>query len=189
MSSDRAKGFERTYSIHFRDIASYVVRRVPRDEVEVVVVNVFVVAWRRFERVPAPPDDRLWLFGLARRCVAEHTRSRARQGRLRAKLADEEFSVEATSSSAPDPRHDLVLTAMAKLKTLDRECLQLVLWDELSHADAAAVLGCSVNAFELRYQRARNRVRDDIDVSVDASTRPTPSALTDVPLTPKEATA
>jgi DNA-directed RNA polymerase specialized sigma24 family protein len=100
---------------------------------------------------------------------------------------DEEFSAQTSSSSAAEPRHDFVLAAVAKLKTLDREFLQLVFWDELSHAHAAAVLSCSVNAFERRYRRARNRVRDDVDVSVDVSTRPTASALTDVPLTPKEA--
>jgi RNA polymerase sigma-70 factor (ECF subfamily) len=55
-----------------------------------------------------------------------------------------------------------VLAALASLKPRDREALQLVLWDELSHAEAAAVLGCTVNAFELRYRRARNRVRDAI---------------------------
>jgi Sigma-70, region 4 len=37
-----------------------------------------------------------------------------------------------------------------------------VLWDELSHAEAAEVLGCSPNAFELRYRRARNAVRDTV---------------------------
>ncbi len=44
------------------------------------------------------------------------------------------------------------LAAMDRLRPADREALRLVLWDDLSHADAAAVLGCSVNAFELRYR-------------------------------------
>jgi len=35
-----------------------------------------------------------------------------------------------------------------------------VLWDGLSHAEAATVLGCSANAFEIRYRRARAAVRD-----------------------------
>jgi DNA-directed RNA polymerase specialized sigma24 family protein len=51
---------------------------------------------------------------------------------------------------------------MSALRPADREALQLVLWDELSHAEAAAVLGCSPNAFELRYRRARNAVRDTV---------------------------
>jgi RNA polymerase sigma-70 factor (ECF subfamily) len=51
---------------------------------------------------------------------------------------------------------------MSALRPADREALRLVLWDELSHAEAAAVLGCSPNAFELRYRRARSAVRDAV---------------------------
>jgi DNA-directed RNA polymerase specialized sigma24 family protein len=56
--------------------------------------------------------------------------------------------------------------------------LQLVLWDDLTHAEAAAILGCSVNAVELRFRRAQARVRDALDIistTVD---------LPDVPLDP-----
>jgi RNA polymerase sigma-70 factor (ECF subfamily) len=68
-----------------------------------------------------------------------------------------------------------VLAALASLKPKDREALQLVLWDELSHAEAAAVLGCTVNAFELRYRRARNRVRDAIAAAWADAARGTPA--------------
>ena len=42
-----------------------------------------------------------------------------------------------------------------------------MLWDDLSHAEAAAVLGCSVNAVEFRFRRAQARVRDALAVAVD----------------------
>jgi RNA polymerase sigma-70 factor (ECF subfamily) len=51
---------------------------------------------------------------------------------------------------------------MNALRPADREALQLVLWDELSHAEAASVIGCTPNAFELRYRRARRAVRDAV---------------------------
>jgi RNA polymerase sigma-70 factor (ECF subfamily) len=35
-----------------------------------------------------------------------------------------------------------------------------VLWEELSHAEAAEVLGCSVNAVGVRLHRAKARLRD-----------------------------
>jgi RNA polymerase sigma-70 factor (ECF subfamily) len=48
---------------------------------------------------------------------------------------------------------------MEKLKPADREVLQLVTWDGLSHAEAAEVLGCTSNAVALRLHKARSRLR------------------------------
>ncbi len=163
MIDQRATDFERAYSLHLRAITAYVARRVPRDEVDDVVAKVFVVAWRRFDEVPTPPEDRLWLFGVARRCVAHHLRSSLRQGRLRMRLVNEISVVQVPPSHNVDHRVELVLMAMDRLKPLDREALRIVLWDELSHTEAAVVMDCSVNAFELRYRRARNSVRHAVE--------------------------
>lgn len=185
MSDQRATEFERAYSLHLRDITAYVARRVPRDGVDDVVAKVFVVAWRRFKDVPAPPDDRLWLFGVARRCVAHHLRSSLRQGRLHLRLVNEITIVQISPSQNLDRRLDLVLKAMARLKPLDREALRLVLWDELSHGEAAVVMDCSVNAFELRYRRARNSVRHAVEGESAIAPRPESSSLANSPLFPE----
>ena len=37
--------------------------------------------------------------------------------------------------------HRVVLAASARLKPVDQEILRLTLWEELSHADVAVVLG------------------------------------------------
>ncbi len=58
--------FEALYTAHYQAIAGYVSRRVPAPEAADVLAQVFAVAWRRFDHVPAPPGDRLWLFGVAR---------------------------------------------------------------------------------------------------------------------------
>jgi RNA polymerase sigma-70 factor (ECF subfamily) len=62
-----------------------------------------------------------------------------------------------------DPRIELVVSAMASLNSNDREALRLVLWEELTHAQAATVLNCTVNAFEIRYRRARNSVKNAVE--------------------------
>jgi DNA-directed RNA polymerase specialized sigma24 family protein len=58
---------------------------------------------------------------------------------------------------------------MASLTSNDREALRLVLWEELTHAQAATVLNCTVNAFEIRYRRARNAVKDLVEKATSAS--------------------
>ncbi|HXJ28407.1 MAG TPA: sigma-70 family RNA polymerase sigma factor [Streptosporangiaceae bacterium] len=158
-----AERFEALYTGSYQEITGYVRRRVPPDAADDVVAQVFTVAWRRFGQVPGPPQDRLWLFGVARNCAAEHHRAATRRLRLRTRLSQEPAAVaHVPGPGGPDHDPGPVLAALASLKPRDREALQLVLWDELSHAEAAAVLGCTVNAFELRYRRARNRVRDAI---------------------------
>jgi RNA polymerase sigma factor (sigma-70 family) len=169
--------FEAFYNAHYRDISGYVRRRVPEHEAADVIAQVFVVAWRRFEHVPSPPEDRLWLFGVARHSVADHRRSGLRRLRLHARLVQEVRPVPQSIDSL-DSLHARVAAAIGRLRPRDREVLQLVLWDDLTHAEAAAILGCSVNAVELRFRRAQARVRDALDIistTVD---------LPDVPLDP-----
>jgi RNA polymerase sigma-70 factor (ECF subfamily) len=158
-SGVRERRFEALYTAHYHAVAGYVLRRVAAHEADDVIAQVFTVAWRRFDHVPSPPGDLLWLFGVARNGVAYQRRSERRRIRLWARLSQD---VMTTGSIAPptDPSGEQMRAAMSALRPGDREALQLVLWDELSHAEAAAVMGCSPNAFELRYRRARSAVRD-----------------------------
>jgi RNA polymerase sigma factor (sigma-70 family) len=160
-SGVREQRFEALYTAHYNVIAGYVLRRVAAQEADDVIAQVFTVAWRRLDHVPPPPDDRLWLFGVARHSVADQRRSERRLRHLWARLSQD---IVATGSLTPaaDASGEQVRAAMSALRPADREALRLVLWDELSHAEAAAVLGCSPNAFELRYRRARSAVRDAV---------------------------
>jgi hypothetical protein len=65
---------------------------------------------------------------------------------------------------------DRVLAALGRLSDREREALQLVLWEELSHADAAQVLGCSANAAAIRVHRAKARLRGEL-----SATEPSPT--------------
>jgi RNA polymerase sigma-70 factor, ECF subfamily len=187
-SVSAAERFEALYTGSYEEISGYVRRRVPPDAADDVVAQVFTVAWRRFGQVPSPPQDRLWLFGVARNCAAEHHRAATRWLRLRARLSQEP-AVAAHVPGPGGPDHDPgpVLAALASLRPKEREALQLVLWDELSHAEAAAVLGCTVNAFELRYRRARNQVRDALAAAWADAARGTPTS--DTPAGPRHARA
>jgi RNA polymerase sigma factor (sigma-70 family) len=157
----RSAAFERCYAAYYRQIAAYARRRVPERDADDVVAQVFATAWRRFDQVPPAPQDRLWLFAVARNVVGDHDRSSRRRSRLWFRLAQDAVT-SATAPDLPDPRREPVLAAMNALRPADREALQLVLWEELSHAEAAAVLGCSANAFELRYRRARYALRSAV---------------------------
>jgi len=187
-SVSAAERFEALYTGSYQEISGYVRRRVPPDAADDVVAQVFTVAWRRFGQVPSPPQDRLWLFGVARNCAAEHHRAATRWLRLRTRLSQEPApAAYVPGPGGPDHDPGPVLAALASLRPKEREALQLVLWDELSHAEAAEVLGCTVNAFELRYRRARNRVRDALAAAWADAARGAPTS--DTPAGPRHARA
>jgi len=153
-------GFEAFYRRRYQEIAAYVRRKVTDDAADDVIANVFTVAWRRFGDMPGPPQDRPWLFAVARNSISDHYRAQRRWFRLGVRLtADAAIAARSAAPPGSGGGYETVLAAMAALRPAEREALQLVHWEDLSHAEAAAVLGCTVNAFESRYRRARHAVR------------------------------
>ncbi|HXW78714.1 MAG TPA: sigma-70 family RNA polymerase sigma factor [Acidimicrobiales bacterium] len=157
-NTEDARAFEGFYANHCQAVTSYVRRRAGDAEFGDIVAQVFCVAWRRFDIVPSPPEDRLWLYGVARRIVADHRRSVLRRTKLRQRLAGELAHTTDLPASF-ELLQSQVAAAMKRLSAREHEVLRLVVWEELSHAEAAARLGCSPNAVEIRYRRARVRFR------------------------------
>jgi len=133
-----------------------------RADVADVVADVFTAAWRRLDDIPPPPDDRLWLYGVARRVIAgKHRGTR----RLRSLLARLEANHDASAGQPQETANflnDRLLQAVRRLGAAEREALQLVLWEQLSHAEAAEILGCSANAVAIRVHRAKAKLRDTL---------------------------
>jgi len=159
----RDERFHDFYQERFLDVSGFVRRRVAASDASDVIAQVFTVAWRRFDVIPAPPEDRLWLFGVARRTVASHRRSGLRRFQLYQRL----FEQLVPPSSPSDDDHLLarVEIAIARLRPNDREVLRLILWDDLTHAEAATILGCTPNAVDLRFRRAQKRVRAALGIT------------------------
>ena len=154
--------FDNLYESHFQAVYAFVARRVPQaSDVADLVSEVFTVAWRKLGDIPDPPADRWWLYATARRVVATDRRTRDRRTRLENRL-ESELSRHLPMGDGDPALEAHVAELIGQLRTKDREVLELVLWDQLSHSEAAAVLGCSVNAATVRYHRALNRLRDQL---------------------------
>lgn len=158
LDAKREAAFRQLYDEHFSAIAAYVARRVSTDQTD-VIAEVFTVAWRRLDQLPESPEDRLWLFAVARHAVARQARSQRRRWLLGARLAAQPAGPAATESAALP---DLVRLAVERLGPAERELVRLVYWEGLTHREAATVLGCSENAVALRLRRARERLRQDL---------------------------
>jgi RNA polymerase sigma-70 factor (ECF subfamily) len=152
---DRRARFEQLYVELHPAVSAYVVRRLPElTDPGDVLADVFTVVWRRLDELPRAPADRLWIYGVARRCVSQAMRSSARRDRLTARLG---AALPALRWGDPDIRL-VVRDAIAALPNGEAEALRLVAWDGLSHEEAAYVLECSVNAVAIRLHRARKRL-------------------------------
>jgi RNA polymerase sigma factor (sigma-70 family) len=166
----REQRFSSLYREHYRSIWAYAVRRIESQaDAADVVADVFATAWRRLPEVPDPPADLLWLYGVARWVVAGKRRSARRMHNLIARL---QATAVPASTVTGDQVTDRVLDAVARLRPVEREAIALVHWEELSHAEAAQVLGCSVNAVAIRVHRARARLRQALAAFDDAELAP-----------------
>lgn len=167
---DRTGGdhFEALYSGSYKEIFAYVLRHAGGDTEAVadLVAEVFVVALRKEDSIPPPPEDRLWLYGVARRMVLDHRQRRKRLLRLQSRL-QQKAVIEASSDGESSRLR--VQAAIDMLKPADRELLKLIAWDGLSHAEVANILGCTPNAVGQRLHKARSRLRSILTQPAPAS--------------------
>jgi RNA polymerase sigma factor (sigma-70 family) len=164
--------FEDAYRTAGTAVLGYALRRSDsREDALDLVAETFAVAWRRRIDMPVDPEEvRPWLFGIARRCLANALRSSQRAGRLGARLAE-----SLADASVPDPSalHEeraetrLVHEALGQLSPDDRELVTLIAWEGLTPAQAATALGLSAGTARVRLHRARTRLRAVLHIPVD----------------------
>jgi RNA polymerase sigma-70 factor (ECF subfamily) len=153
---DRSR-FEDLYRETVRRLFAYVLTRTHRDNASDVVSSTYLVAWRRFEDVPA--DALPWLIGVARRVLADQRRSEARQRAVGQRLGEE-----------PSPAWDLgsgvveslalrssIRDALARMRPEDRDIVILAAWHGFGTEQLAVSLGCSKSLASVRLHRARRR--------------------------------
>ncbi|GAA2088110.1 RNA polymerase sigma factor [Actinomadura alba] len=151
---DERRRFEELYATHYDAISRYVLRRTDSsDDAVDAIGETFLTAWRRLDSVPEGDGTRLWLYGVARRVLANHHRGAARRELLITRLRSE-FAEAAPSE--PEHRAE-VRAAFDRLTAEDRELLSLTGWEGLSPSEIAEVLGCRVGTVRVRLHRARKR--------------------------------
>ena len=160
----REARFRAIYLAHHDDIWRYAMRRLPSHDAAGVVSDVFLVAWRRVDEAPQGDEVRLWLYAVARNCVANFQRGQRRYSRLLDRLTSSRprglTVYEAGADGSGDDRE--VCTALATLAEKDQEVLRLLFWEQLSQQEAAAVLGVSTNAVAIRAHRGRQHLKEKL---------------------------
>jgi len=157
MTEDRVERFRALYDEAYPRVMAYVMRRArTRDDVEDVVSEVFTTAWRRLDDLPDAPLP--WVFGVARRTLANHYRALDRKRRLQRR-------VEAEPDTDPG-EFDAVHQALDGLRPDDREILTLNAWDDLESPEIAVVLGIPATTAAVRLHRAKKRFARELEKTV-----------------------
>jgi RNA polymerase sigma-70 factor, ECF subfamily len=160
-SGDRAARFRAVFDRNYRALLGYALRRTDQaEDAADVVAETFLVAWRRLEDIPQGDAERPWLYGVAKRVLANHARGARRRDRLAERLRFELPAAVLEPFEAP-PRGTLS-DAFRALPDRDREILTLAAWERLDSAGAAAVVGCSPTAARIRLHRARRRLAAEL---------------------------
>jgi len=164
--------FDRMFALHQEPIRRFCLRRLPVNDVNDAVSEVFVVAWKKIDRSPEPELALPWLYGIARNVVSNATRSRLRLGRLRAKMSGMRHESPASPERQVVRREEdqEALNALERLRPVDREILRLKVWQELTNIEIGSVLDLTPNAVAVRFSRARNRLAAELDIYTDTST-------------------
>ena len=158
---EAVRRFEALFHANYSSVLAYAARRADRQVAEDVAAETFAVAWRRLAAVPS--DELPWLYGVARKTLANQRRGDRRRSALIAKLTREAPPV-AASNDISDAIADRsgVVAALERLSERDREALRLVAWEGLDSARAASAAGCSARAFAVRLHRARRRLTKEL---------------------------
>jgi RNA polymerase sigma-70 factor (ECF subfamily) len=163
---DHDAWFTGLYQAHYDAVFRYAARRADPEIARDIAAEAFLVVWRRPSAVPADPAAvEPWLYGVARRVLANsersHRRSRQLAGRL---LGESRPAYHAADIATAVTERVRVEQALRRLPERDQEVLRLIGWEELDLSQAAAAMGCSRSAMAVRLHRARRRMARALQV-------------------------
>jgi RNA polymerase sigma factor (sigma-70 family) len=160
-TAERQVRFEAVYAANQAPILGYALRRTasPEDAAD-ILAETFLTAWRRLDDLPPGDDATLWLYGVARRVLANYYRGERRRSALADRLREELAHSYSPPILTGEPTR--LTAALRRLPEQDRELLTLAAWEGLDYGELAVVLGCSRNAVRIRLHRARMRLAAEL---------------------------
>ena len=153
------------------EIYAYLARRVSTpDDAEEVLNDVFLVAWRRIDRMPpAAAEARLWLYGVAANVLRNQQRAARRRSALVRLLMNDPVARARELPVQPDER---VRDAIDALPSELAELVRLHHWEGFALAEIATVLGIPAPTVRTRYRAARRRLRAHLGAEKEGAEGP-----------------
>jgi RNA polymerase sigma factor (sigma-70 family) len=157
----RPDAFVEVVRRHEVAVHGFLARRAGRQAADDLLGEVWTRAFAgRAGFDPAHPDARPWLYGIARNVLRAHWRAARAADHLPGRLAEDPWDdvIDRLDSAAAARARELT-GAVRALPAEEREVLLLVAWEQLTPAQAAAVLGIPQGTARSRLHRARAALR------------------------------
>jgi RNA polymerase sigma factor (sigma-70 family) len=163
-SRDEPEHFAVLFRRYAPEVQRYVRRRVGADAADDVVAETFLAAFGQRDGYDLGRQSaRPWLFGIATNLIGRYRRSEVQQYRVLARTGRdpvaEPFTDRVDAAVSAEGARGRLAAALARLPAAHRDTLLLVVWGELSYAEAAAALGVPTGTVRSRMNRARKRLR------------------------------
>ena len=159
--------FREMYRETERPVLAYFLRRTDATSARDGAAETFLVAWRRIDDVPAGDECLPWLYGVARRVLANQRRSHKRYAALSRKLNSTKVPADPSPEVIVLRRFEdrEILDAVERLRPEDQEILRLAIWEELPHRQIAQMIGTSAHAVTQRLYRITKQLAGDVERS------------------------
>lgn len=144
-------------------LLSYLQRRAGLNDAPDLLGETMVIAWRRVKDLPEDPERaRMWLFGIARGTLLNHSRGERRRWALADRIRVS-AGIDIVSPASDEGAE--VRDAISRLDPDRAELVRLVHWDQLSLVEAAEMLGIPASTARSRYAKAKEELRAALGVN------------------------
>ncbi len=171
--------FEELYRSTAQDLLAFLTRRASdSEEATDILAEVYLIAWRRLDTVPANGDARLWLFGVARNLLMKSNQQRlTHQALVRGITAELSQIARYPAGPADNELNDSVRASLQQLPAKQREVLLLTAWEGLKPREIAKVTGSTANLVRVRLHHARRYLRRELRPAPPPDDRQDPTSI------------
>ena len=156
--------FEQIYTTYFRDVYLYI-RKMSNDEhiAEEITSETFFKAMKSIDSFRGDCDIRVWLCQIAKNCYYSYLK---KAGQTES-IDNEEIAKLSTSFEEQLFRHDTAMQIQKFLHDVPEPYKEVFMWRvyaELSFKQIGQIFGKSENWACVTYHRARNKIKEKLEV-------------------------
>lgn len=157
------RAFEALVSRHYRALHRFAWRfSGDAAEAEDVAQEALIRIAKNLDGFEGRSAFRSWAFGITLNCARDLARAKARRAKVIEQAAAMALVEQAVAGGAEEEMEEGLWTAVRNLPEPQRDAVLLVHVEGLSHAEAAAALGCAEATVSWRLFSARRKLKSEL---------------------------
>lgn len=153
--------FSRLYQEHFNGVYRYVAFRVPAEEADDIVADIFTRAWEGLHGTQPGSNYAGWLYTIAHNRVVDYYRQKKTTAELTEEIADTQHDVARAGEQKLN--NAMLRSALAQLRPASARVLEHRFLRELSVEETARELGMSAVYVRVQQHRALKELQQELE--------------------------